>query len=70
MQPRVPKGHKHLTFEDTGRFSTDPDGNLCLDGKPIEVKKMTLTKWQTFVVSLAAFSTFGLFLLQILDRLL
>ena len=58
-----------LTFPDLGRLEVDEDGNLCLNGKPLEVKRMTLTKWQTFAVSLAAFSAFGMFLLAFLEAL-
>ena len=35
---------REFTFEDMGRLGVDEDGNLCLEGKPIEVKRMTLTK--------------------------
>ncbi len=45
----TPPGHKPFTFEDMGRLTTDRHGNICLDGKPLEVKEMTLTKRQGFL---------------------
>lgn len=46
-----------------GRFSVDEQGRICLDGEPFEVRRVTLTKFQTFVVALGAFSAFGMLLL-------
>ena len=45
---------RDLNYDDIGRLSVDEDSRICLDGKPIEVKNMTLTKWQAIVaVSMA-----------------
>ena len=49
MEPPLPKGHRHLTFPDMARLTLNEHGNLCLDGKPIEVKRVTLTKAQAAV---------------------
>lgn len=54
MEPPLPKGHRDLTFPDMARLTFDEHDNLCLDGKPIEVRKMTLTKWQAFLGALGA----------------
>ena len=35
----VEKKLRPFTFQDMARLGTDEEGNLCLDGKPIEVKK-------------------------------
>ena len=43
-----------------GRFSVDAQGRICLAGEPIEVRRVTLTKFQTFAVALGAFSAFGM----------
>ena len=43
----------HSPFEDFGHLGVDEDGNLCLDGKP--------------AVLLAAFSTFGILVLEIIQ---
>ena len=42
---------------DLARFTVDEDSNICLDGKPIEVKKMVLTKWQSILGAMVAIST-------------
>ncbi len=57
MKPSLPKGHRDITFEDMARLTFDEDDNLCLDGKPIEVKKMTLTKGQAIFAIMAAIGT-------------
>ena len=40
---------RDFTFKDMTRLGVDEEGNLCLDGKPIEVRKMALTKWQAIL---------------------
>ena len=41
-----PAGHRALTFKDMERLTLDAEHQLCLDGKPIAVRKVTLTRWQ------------------------
>ena len=41
--------HRDITFQDLKRFTVNKNGQICLDGKPIEVQRMTLTKWQAAV---------------------
>ena len=44
-----------FTFQDMARLGTDEKGNLCLDGKPIEVKKkLTFRWWQTVLAAMTA----------------
>ena len=59
MEPSLPKGHRDLTFEDMARLTFDENDNLCLDGKPIEVKKMTLTNVKDLKTRLEALEADG-----------
>ena len=66
------KNIKPFTFPDFDRIGTDEDGKICLDRKPIEVKKMTLTRWQAIIGASAAIigslSAATIAILQIMDR--
>ena len=59
LEPSLPKGHRDLTFEDMARLTFDENDNLCLDGKPIEVKKMTLTNVKDLKTRLEALEADG-----------
>ena len=48
------KDHRGLTFPDMGRLTVNSKDQICLDGKPVEVQRVALTKWQAFFAILAS----------------
>ena len=46
--PNASAEQHDITFEDLGRFTVNDKGQVCLDGKPIEVQRLNLTRWQAF----------------------
>ena len=49
MSRDLPSGHRDITFPDLGRLTVNDKDQICLDGKPIEVQRLTLTKAQARV---------------------
>ena len=43
------KSHRGLTFKDMERLTVNERGQICLDGYPIEVQRMRLTRTQAVV---------------------
>ena len=46
------EGHRASTFNDLARFTVNEDGAICLDGRPIETKKVVLERWQGRVLAI------------------
>lgn len=43
MEPST-EGHREANFQDLARFTVNEKDQICLDGKPIEVKPMGLAR--------------------------
>ena len=58
-----------MTFPDLGRFTVNEKDQICLDGKPIEVQQVTLTKWQAALGTGAALTVIAQGVVNILHTL-
>lgn len=56
------------TFKDLARLTVNRKGQLCLDGKPIEVRRLALSKWQSFFATAAAMAVIVQAIIDVLDR--
>ena len=61
--------HRPMTFPDLGRFTVNEKDQICLDGKPIEVQQVTLTKWQAALGTGAALTVIAQGVVNILHTL-
>ena len=54
MMSNGSNNQRELTWGDLQRLTVGGKDRLCLDGRPIEVQKFTLTKWQSFFAIIAS----------------
>jgi hypothetical protein len=71
---RWPPGVRAIGMEEMDCLGVDRRGNLYWDGKPVEVRRFSLTGWQAFVATViagfAAAGAFGTFLVNLIRLLI
>ncbi len=61
------ESNRNISFKDLGRFTVNDKGQVCLDGKPIEVQRVKLTEWQARIGAAGALAVIAQAVVYILQ---